>query len=110
MMGVAKALAEYIGINLVTPSGFTPVKKHSAMRFTKPKRGKQSRRSFLRRSKMQYDSAWKQVRLGETRLAQECTKLDLAEEQALADEGLAAEAQWPVYSEEEISAALPGDK
>lgn len=37
-------------------------------------------------------------RLGKTRLAQECAKLDPAEEQALADEGLAAEAaQWPPY-------------
>ena len=33
-----------------------------------------------------------------TRLAQECAKLDPAEEQALADMGLAAEvAQWPPY-------------
>ena len=38
------------------------------------------------------------VRLGKTRLAQECAKLDPAEEQGLADEGLAAEAaQWPPY-------------
>jgi len=38
------------------------------------------------------------ARLGKTRLAQECAKLDPAEEQALADEGLAAEAsQWPPY-------------
>ena len=33
-----------------------------------------------------------------TRLAQECAKLDPAEEQAMADVGLAAEAaQWPPY-------------
>ncbi len=38
------------------------------------------------------------ARLGKKRLAQECAKLDPAEEQALADEGLAAEvAQWPPY-------------
>ena len=37
-------------------------------------------------------------RLGKTRLAQECAKLDPKEEQALADEGLAAEVdQWPPY-------------
>ena len=38
------------------------------------------------------------ARLGMTRLAQECAKLDPQEEQALADAGLAAEAaQWPPY-------------
>ncbi len=38
------------------------------------------------------------TRLGKTRLAQECAKLDPLEEQALADEGLASEAaQWPSY-------------
>ena len=38
------------------------------------------------------------ARLGKTRLAHECAKLDLAEEQALADMGLASEvAQWPPY-------------
>ncbi len=38
------------------------------------------------------------ARLGRTRLAQECAKLDPREEQALADEGLAADAaEWPVY-------------
>ncbi len=38
------------------------------------------------------------ARLGKTRLAQECAKLDPVEEQTLADEGLAAEAaQWPPY-------------
>ena len=37
-------------------------------------------------------------RLGKTRLARECAKLDPAEEQALAEEGLASEAeQWPPY-------------
>ncbi len=38
------------------------------------------------------------ARLEKTRLAEQCAKLDPAEEQALADEGLAAEAaQWPAY-------------
>lgn len=38
------------------------------------------------------------ARLGMTRLAQECAKLDPQEEQALADAGLTAEAaQWPPY-------------
>lgn len=38
------------------------------------------------------------ARLEKTRLAQECAKLDPSEEQALAEEGLAAEAaQWPAY-------------
>jgi metal-responsive CopG/Arc/MetJ family transcriptional regulator len=38
------------------------------------------------------------ARLGKTRLAQECAKLNPLEEQALADEGLVAEvAQWPPY-------------
>jgi hypothetical protein len=31
------------------------------------------------------------------RLARECAKLDRAEEQALANEILAAESEWPVY-------------
>lgn len=40
----------------------------------------------------------KLARLGKTRLAQECAKLDPQEEQSLAEEGLAAEvAQWPPY-------------
>ena len=40
----------------------------------------------------------KLTRLEKTRLAQECAKLDPPAEQALADEGLAAEIeQWPVY-------------
>ncbi len=40
----------------------------------------------------------KLARLSKTRLVQECAKLDPQEEQALAEEGLAAEvAQWPPY-------------
>lgn len=38
------------------------------------------------------------IRLQKTRLAQECAKLVPAHEQALADEGLGAEAsEWPPY-------------
>ena len=38
------------------------------------------------------------ARLGKTRLAQECAKLDSREEQTLADEGFASEiAGWPPY-------------
>jgi metal-responsive CopG/Arc/MetJ family transcriptional regulator len=36
-------------------------------------------------------------RLKHSRLARECAKLDVAEEQALADEGLAGESEWPEY-------------
>ena len=54
---------------------------------------------FPSRSKAIQDAiADKLNRLDRTRLARECAKLDVAEEQALADEGLAAEAdQWPEY-------------
>ena len=42
--------------------------------------------------------AEKLARLARTRLAEECSKLDPAEEQQLADEGLAdAEKAWPEY-------------
>lgn len=38
------------------------------------------------------------IRIGKTRLAQECAKLDPLEEQSTAEEGLAAEvSQWPPY-------------
>ncbi len=38
------------------------------------------------------------ARLEKRRLAEECAKLNIAEEQSLADEGLAAEAaEWPTY-------------
>lgn len=36
-------------------------------------------------------------RLKHSRLARECARLDPAEEQALADEGLAGESEWPEY-------------
>ena len=42
--------------------------------------------------------AEKLARLGRVRLAEECAKLDSAEERRLADEGLAADAEsWPEY-------------
>ena len=42
--------------------------------------------------------AEKLARLARTRLAEECAKLDPAEEQQLADEGLAASGEsWPEY-------------
>jgi len=42
--------------------------------------------------------AEKLARLARTRLAEECAKLDPAEEQRLADEGMAATAEsWPEY-------------
>ncbi len=38
------------------------------------------------------------ARIGKTRLAQECAKLNPMEEQSMAEEGLAAEvSQWPPY-------------
>lgn len=40
----------------------------------------------------------KLARIGRTRLARECAKLDPALEKAMADEGLAADlSQWPEY-------------
>ena len=37
------------------------------------------------------------ARLHRSRLARECAKLDIREEQALADEGYAGESEWPEY-------------
>ncbi len=56
-------------------------------------------RIFSNRSQAVQSAVQEKVaRIGKTRLAQECAKLDPQEEQALADEGLAAEvAQWPPY-------------
>jgi metal-responsive CopG/Arc/MetJ family transcriptional regulator len=56
-------------------------------------------RIFSNRSQAVQSAVQEKVaRLGKTRLAQECAKLDPQEEQCLADEGLAAEvAQWPPY-------------
>ncbi len=41
--------------------------------------------------------AEKLSRLARTRLAEECAKLDPAEEQRLADEAFGADAKWPEY-------------
>jgi metal-responsive CopG/Arc/MetJ family transcriptional regulator len=41
--------------------------------------------------------AEKIARLARTRLAEECAKLDPAEERQLADEGLGADTVWPEY-------------
>ena len=56
-------------------------------------------RIFSNRSQAVQSAVQEKIaRLGKTRLAQECAKLDPKEEQALAEEGLAAEAaQWPPY-------------
>ena len=37
------------------------------------------------------------TKLHRSRLARECAKLDMREEQALADEGYAGESEWPEY-------------
>lgn len=37
------------------------------------------------------------ARLHRSRLARECAKLDVREEQALADEGYAGDSEWPEY-------------
>jgi Arc/MetJ-type ribon-helix-helix transcriptional regulator len=54
---------------------------------------------FLNRSQaIQAAVQEKVARLDQVRLARECAKLDPAFEQAMADEGLAAEAdEWPRY-------------
>ncbi|MEZ5292833.1 MAG: ribbon-helix-helix domain-containing protein [Vicinamibacterales bacterium] len=41
--------------------------------------------------------AEKLARLARTRLAEECSKLDPAEEQQLADQALGADTAWPEY-------------
>lgn len=54
---------------------------------------------FPNRSKAIQDAVAEKIeRIDQNRLARECDKLDMAEEQALADEGLATEAaEWQVY-------------
>ena len=56
-------------------------------------------RRFASRSQAIQEAVQEKVeRLARTRLAQECAKLDIGEERALADLGLAAEAEtWPPY-------------
>ena len=58
-----------------------------------------SKRRFRNRSQaVEAALIEKLERLGRTRLAQECAKLDRSEEQRLADEGLAAAGEtWPEY-------------
>jgi Arc/MetJ-type ribon-helix-helix transcriptional regulator len=56
-----------------------------------------SRRRFKNRSQaVEAALAEKLDRISRTRLAQECSRLDRAEEQRIADEGLEADA-WPEY-------------
>ena len=58
-----------------------------------------AQRRFANRSQaIETALAEKLARLAKTRLAQECAKLDPAEEKALAEEGLAGSAEtWPEY-------------
>jgi metal-responsive CopG/Arc/MetJ family transcriptional regulator len=58
-----------------------------------------AQRRFANRSQaIEAALAEKLARLAKTRLAQECAKLDPAEEKALAEEGLAGSAEtWPEY-------------
>ena len=58
-----------------------------------------TQRRFANRSQaIEAALAEKLARLAKTRLAQECAKLDPAEEKALAEEGLAGSAEtWPEY-------------
>ena len=58
-----------------------------------------SRHVFLNRSKaIQTAVAEKLLRLEKSRLAQECLKLDIRDEQELAEEGMKMETpQWPPY-------------
>ena len=58
-----------------------------------------ARQRFRNRSQaIETALAEKLARMARTRLAEECAKLDPAAEQALADEGLGADADvWPAY-------------
>jgi metal-responsive CopG/Arc/MetJ family transcriptional regulator len=58
-----------------------------------------AQRRFANRSQaIEAALAEKLARLAKTRLAQECARLDPAEEKALAEEGLAGSAEtWPEY-------------
>jgi metal-responsive CopG/Arc/MetJ family transcriptional regulator len=57
------------------------------------------RRVFTSRSRAIQESVREKLdRVARTRLARECAKLDLKVEQAIADEGLAADLnEWPEY-------------
>lgn len=53
---------------------------------------------FPNRSKAIEDAVQDRIaKLNRSRLARECAKLDVREEQALADEGFAGESEWPEY-------------
>ncbi len=53
---------------------------------------------FPNRSKAIEDAVQDRIaKLHRSRLARECAKLDVSEEQALADEGYAGETEWPEY-------------
>jgi Arc/MetJ-type ribon-helix-helix transcriptional regulator len=53
---------------------------------------------FPNRSKAIEDALHDRIaRLHRSRLARECAKLDVREEQALAEEGYAGESEWPEY-------------
>lgn len=53
---------------------------------------------FPNRSKAIEEAVQERIaRLHKSRLARECAKLDVAEEQALADEGYVGESEWPEY-------------
>jgi Arc/MetJ-type ribon-helix-helix transcriptional regulator len=53
---------------------------------------------FPNRSQAIEDAVQERImKLHRSRLAQECAKLDRAEEQALADEGYVGESEWPEY-------------
>jgi Arc/MetJ-type ribon-helix-helix transcriptional regulator len=53
---------------------------------------------FLNRSKAFEEALQERIsKLQRSRLARECAKLDVREEQALADEGYAGESEWSEY-------------
>jgi len=53
---------------------------------------------FPNRSKAIEDAVQDRIaKFHRSRLAQECAKLDVREEQALAEEGYAGESEWPEY-------------
>lgn len=57
-----------------------------------------ARRRYRNRSQAVENAlAEKLDRLAQTRLAEECAKLDPIEERRLAEEGLAADISWPEY-------------
>lgn len=53
---------------------------------------------FPNRSQAIEDAVHERIaKLHRSRLARECAKLDIREEQALAEEGYVAESEWPEY-------------